>query len=68
MDLTNIGQDVPLGSPMDPMDHPADSGHNAVHAKGRAVTADSPTNDQDEAFRKNATNQSIKPGKSRPGY
>ena len=34
-DVTDIGQSVPIGSPMDPMDHPVDSGHNSGFNPGR---------------------------------
>lgn len=39
MDVTDIGQSVPMGSPMDPMDHPADSGHNDGYNPGRVQMA-----------------------------
>jgi len=70
MDVTRIGQSVPIGSPMDPMDHPADSGHNNGFNPGRTDNApDAPVADaMDQDFRRNATNQTIKPGKTKPGF
>lgn len=37
VNVTDIGQSVPIGSPMDPMDHPADSGHNDNYNPGRVA-------------------------------
>jgi hypothetical protein len=39
VNVTDIGQSVPMGSPMDPMDHEADSGHNSSFNPGRVQMA-----------------------------